>query len=72
MGVGFAIQDGLLRTDDQVLLHFQEEVEAIGAGNICENMKKVTIWNLLTMTVALRRIRMIFHLKEGRTGFGIF
>ena len=66
MGVGFAIQDGLLRTDDQVLLHFQEEVEAIGADNICENMKKVTIWNLLTMTVGFEEDPHDFPF-EGRT-----
>ena len=66
MGVGFAIQDGLLRIDDQVLLHFQEEVEAIGADNICENMKKVTIWNLLTMTVGFEEDPHDFPF-EGRT-----
>jgi len=66
MGVGFAVQEGLLRTEDKVVDHFSEEVEAIGAENICENMKKVTIRNLLTMTVGFEEDPHDFPF-EGRT-----
>ena len=66
MGIGFAVQDGLLRTEDTVVSYFPEEMEAIGAENICESMKKVTIRNLLTMTVGFEEDPHDFPF-EGRT-----
>ena len=45
LAVGFAVQDGLLRTEDRLVDFFPDLLPA----GPCENMKKVTVRHLLTM-----------------------
>ena len=51
VGIGFAVQEGLLKTEDTVYPFFQEELEKEGyADTIREKAKKIKIEHLLTMS----------------------
>lgn len=51
IGIGFAVQEGLLKTEDYVYPFFQEELEQKGYANtIGEKAKKIKIEHLLTMS----------------------
>lgn len=47
VAAGFAMQDGLLDVSDRIVDFFPEYID----GNVCENMRSATVYNLLTMTV---------------------
>lgn len=50
-GVGLALEEGLLSLDERVVDIFPEEV----GRDTDENLKKVTLWHLLTMTSGLEK-----------------
>lgn len=49
IGIGFAVQEGLLKTEDNVYSFFQDELETEGVP-IGEKAKRIKIEHLLTMT----------------------
>lgn len=44
--IGFAVEEGLISLDDKVVSFFEDKL----SGNPCENMNKMTVRNLLTMS----------------------
>lgn len=52
---GFAVQEGLLSLTDRVVDFFKEELADLPAEAVCENMKKMTVRHLLTMSTGLEK-----------------
>ncbi len=68
IAVGFAVQEGLLSVEDQVISFFPEQF----TGAPCEYMSQMTVEHLLTMSTGHTKEPAIFNQPEGKNWASYF